>query len=456
MLRCLATDRNASVTSIDKYRRMRPAASGRVWAIGAFLLTTLVYIGAVVLHFMRGGVIDLNVALLPVTYTFAVVGVLIALRRPGNRIAWLCLGISFGFGLEGFGWEMAIYGMTYPGTVANYEIWAVLGDAAVLPAVYSVMTLLVLLFPDGRPPTPRWAWLGRCSVMLISLAFLVGLVAEEQTAWGRPPVMNPMAISPEPGTFAATLWGLTDLVFVVLLGVSVVGSVVAMVFRYRRSQGVERQQLKWFVTTATFVAILFGGAIFLADYLGDNVGLAAGYLFVLIPISIGIAILRYRLYEIDRLISRTVTYVLVVGLVVGVFAALAIGLPQLLGLPDDNPLPVAVATLAVAALFNPLRRRIQRGVDRRFNRAHYDLEREVSGFTQRLSGRMGMDQLITETVDVVVGTMQPAAVSVWMNPGLTSRSEPVPHVLFGHVDDGEGHGQGAVADRTVTAAGDGG
>ncbi len=435
---------------------MQPGASARVWAIGAFVLTTIVYIGAVVLHFARGGVIDLNVALLPVTYTFAVVGVLIALRRPGNRIAWLCLGISFGFGLEGFGWELAIYGMTYPGTVANHEIWAILGDSAVIPAVYSVMTLLVLLFPDGRLPSPRWAWVGRCSVVLIIMTFVTGLVAEEQTAWGRPAVTNPMAVAPEPGSLGATLWGLTEYLFAVLFAISVVGSIMAMIFRYRRSQGVERQQLKWFVTTATFVAVLFGGAIFLADYLGDNVGLAAGYLFVLIPISIGVAVLRYRLYEIDRLISRTVTYVVVVGLVVGVFATVAIGLPQLLGLPEDNPLPVAVATLAVAALFNPLRRRIQRGVDRRFNRAHYDLEREVSGFTQRLTGRMSMEDLTAEMMEVVVATMQPAGVSVWMNQGLASRSEPVPDVLFGHVDDGVGHGQGPVTDGTVATVGDGG
>ncbi len=426
----LAIGRNAFVTPIGKYLPMQASGSRRLWAIGAFVLTTLVYIGAVALHFMRGGVIDLNVALLPVTYTFAVVGVLIALRRPGNRIAWLCLGVSFGFGLEGLGWGLGIYGMTYPGTVASHEIWAVVGDSAVIPAVYSVLTLLVLLFPDGRLPSPRWAWVGRCSVVLISLTFLTGLVAEEQTSWGRPPVTNPMAFVPEPGSFGAALWGLTDFVFVVLFAASVAGSVAAMIARYRRSEGVERQQLKWFVTAATFVAVFFGGAIFLADFLGDNVGLAAGYLFVLIPISIGVAVLRYRLYEIDRLISRTVTYVLVVGLVVGVFAALAIGLPQLLHLPEDNPLPVAVATLAVAALFNPLRRRIQDAVDRRFNRAHYDMEREVSGFTQRLTGRMTMDDLTTEMVDVVVATMQPDSISVWTNPRLHRGSKPPSDTLF--------------------------
>lgn len=385
----------------------------KAWAIGLFAVTTALYLAAAVLHILAGE-LGLNTWLLPIVYAFSVVGVMIAVQRPGNRVAWICLAVGFAFGVEGTGWGIALYAFANPDSVSNPEIYAMVGDAMVLPGIFLVATFLLLLFPDGRLPSRRWRWVAWLAGSWIVTGYLVAILGEGSTGWGRPEIDNPMAI--RPGTAFGDLWhsDVLDLVFLPLMLISVAGSVSALVVRYRRSTGTERLQLKWFAFAGSSVILLFVISIFLSDYLGDEFGLAAAGLFILLPVSIGIAVLRYRLYDIDRLISRTVTYALIAGTLAAVFASIAVGLPVVLDLPDRSPVLVAGATLTIAALFNPLRRRLQTWVDRRFNRARYDAQQEVERFTEILREELRLDDLAEEVIGVVSDTMQPASVSMWV------------------------------------------
>lgn len=386
----------------------------KAWAIGLFAVTTALYLAAAVLHILAGELLEPNTLLLPIVYAFSVVGVMIAVRRPGNRVAWICLAVGFAFGVDGTGWGIALYAFANPGTVSNPEVYAIVGDAMILPGIFVTATFLLLLFPNGRLPSRRWSWVAWLAGSWIVIAYLVSILGEGSTGWGRPEIENPLAISP--GTAFGDLWhsDVLDVVFLPPLLISVAGSVSALVMRYRRSTGTERLQLKWFAFAGSSVILLFVVSIFLSDYFGDEFGLAVAGLFILIPVSIGIAVLRYRLYDIDRLISRTVTYALMAGTLAAVFASIAVGLPLLLNLPGDSPVLVAGATLTVAALFNPLRRRLQTWVDRRFNRARYDAQQEVEHFTEILREELRLDDLTAEVIDVVSDTMQPISVSMWV------------------------------------------
>jgi hypothetical protein len=177
--------------------------------------------------------------------------------------------------------------------------------------------------------------------------------------------------------------------------------------------------MKWFAFASSTAVVLFVVAIFLADIFGDDLGLVAATLFTLIPISIGIAVLRYRLYDIDRIVSRTLTYGLVVGSLALVYATIAVGLPQMLGLDTESPpFLVAIATLTAAGLFNPLRRQVQSWVDRRFNRARFDARQEVDRLADHLRACGELDQVTAEVVRVVSRTMQPEATAVWIRDDL--------------------------------------
>lgn len=396
--------------------RRVPDGTVKVWVLAVFGVTTLLYVAAFVLNAVAGEEWGLVILALPVWYVFSVVGLIIALRRPGNRIAWICLAAGFAVGIEGAGWGLYFYGVTNPGSVPNPEAFAVLGNSMIIPGVMGVATFLLLLFPDGRLPSPRWRWIAWLAAVWIGVGIVVGLLDPNDVAgWGRPNVENPWALDLQSplGDFLAS-GGVFDDVFFAVLLTAIIGSILSMVIRFRRSTGVERQQLKWFVFTASIVVILFLVAIDLASRLGDDVGLAAASLLALLPISIGIAVLRYRLYEIDRIVSRTVTYGLVAALLTTIYAGIVLGLPRLIGFPGESPLLVAAATLAAAALFNPLRQRIQARVDRRFNRARYNAQREVEGFTQRLRNDFDLDDLANETLQVVTDTVQPSNASLWI------------------------------------------
>jgi hypothetical protein len=385
--------------------------SGKAWAVALFGLTTVLYVAGVVLVFLLGQTLSLNEAALPAAYSYAVVGFLIALNRPANAIAWICLAIGFVWGLESVLTGVAAYGLANPDSVPSVEAIAVSGAFLWYPGIFGITTFLLMFFPDGRLPSPRWRWLPWTTGTGLAVGYpLILLSWPDVYSYGREELRmdNPYALLPP---------AVSNVILVVILAATA-GSVAALIVRYRRSRGAERQQLKWLVAAGSGFAVVFLPVAFLGDLFDEDavetLGLVVFMFSIVIPISIGLAVLRYRLYDIDRLISRTVTYTLIVGSLAAVFAAVAIGLPRLIGVPEENPVLVAAATLAVAGLFNPLRRRLQFWVDRRFNRGRYDAQHEVDRFAERVRDEVELDDLADGMLDVVDKTMQPIAAAVWM------------------------------------------
>jgi hypothetical protein len=344
-----------------------------------------------------------------------VLGAVILSRHPGNRIGLLMLvtgSIAIASGtLQAYA-PFAVTRDGWPG--AQWTAW--LSIWPFWPALYAYLLLLPLLFPTGQPVSPRWRIVVGLTMLLVAMQLAIDLVQpggyEELS--GFPELQNPVGIA---GVERIERPYLT--VLDVLLLTTVVLSVASIVVRFRRSSGIERQQLKWFVFVAVTDILLIvamvlspGGsaaqAVFgVAMILGTLVGL---------PVAIAIAVLRYRLYDIDRLISRTVVYFLLTASLLGVYLVLVLGLGSRMrsGDGESSQLVVAASTLAVAALFRPLRSRIQAVVDRRFYRKKYDAARTMEAFGSRLRDEIDLDTLGAELRAVVQETMQPAHVSLWL------------------------------------------
>lgn len=355
-----------------------------------------------------------------IVLTFATVGLLLNIKVPSNRIGWVFL---VGGALGGV-WVAAT---TYT-EQALVLGWAGLGYAVTasqgvyFPWILSLVALPLLLFPDGQVPTPRWRWvywyvLGFAGFM----AFASGVPLERSMELPDGSVIvveNPIGIEgwphKPPDAFVPIL--LAGLAF------SLLGPAAAMIARFRRSTGVESLQLKWMAYSAGVAGLalpVFYSFEALASEvpLGIQVVSVVGLLGVLgIPISAGTAITRYRLYDIDRLISRTISYALLVGLLTSVYALGVFVLGDLL--PFQGGVPVAVSTLAAAALFNPLRLRLHELIDRRFSRTDYDMERVLAEFGSRVSEEVDSNTLIIELLEVVEETMVPAGSAVWIRDEL--------------------------------------
>jgi len=387
---------------------------GRAIAVVVFALTTLAYAGGLVLRVLAGEPFTLNEALVPVLYTFSTVGFLIALNRPGNAIAWICLGIGAVWGLETAGFGLVAFGQANPGSVPRPDVFASVVAPLWIPGIFTIGTFLLLLFPDGRLPSPRWRWVAWVAGLVILTLYPLMVLSERETfSYGRPAIENPLAnvLGPwveEGGLLASSL----ELAILLSLLIAATGSILAVILRYRRSKGEERQQLKWLATAGTVSVIVFAVAIFMADVFGDTVGLVAAFTFVLIPVSIGIAVLRHGLYDIDRLVSRTVTYAVVILLLATAYALTALTLGTFVG--QNNPVAVAGATLTAAALFNPVRRRVHTWVDRQFNRARYDAQLELEAFAKRLGGSFDIDVVTRDLMGVVSRTVGPSAATTWV------------------------------------------
>jgi hypothetical protein len=346
----------------------------------------------------------------------AVVGAVVAARRSENPIGWLLSagGLLVGFGL--FAGQYAYYTLvTRPGSLPGGQAMLWLAGWPFDAGLFLVLFLL-LLFPTGRLPSPRWRPVLRFAVAvyladLVGRAFGPGPVSEDEFG----PLRNPLGIEA-----AADLTPVVRSVVTTLLLVTGLAAVASLLARLRRAQGVERQQLKWFC----YAAGLFVAAAFVAvalpsvgSYTADTVSIMLG--LTALPVAIGIAILRYRLYDIDRLINRTLVYGLLTALLAGIYAAVVLVGGQLFGGIGAKPpsWAVAGATLVVAALFQPARRRIQAVVDRRFNRRKYDATKTVEGFSARLRDEIDLDTLSAELLTVVDQTMQPSTMSLWLRPG---------------------------------------
>jgi hypothetical protein len=424
----------------------RPAASGQVdrpVAAGlvsdraaARLATALTALSAVLLVLavvllvlnrdLGSKVLSLHLLLVP---GFAVVGLVLAVRRPDHAIGWLFVGMGLVAAVQAFVFEYAARALvTAPGSLpaAAWMGWVATWTFLLnLPA----LALLLLLFPDGRVPSPRWR----------IVPWLLGVAIAGVTVWVmlQPgPIDLTVVTIDNPAGVAAfddpAIRALGDapgiLVFLTLL-VGSVACALAPFVRRRRAQPVERQQLKWLAFVAGGSG-LAGASGFLMVGFGNSAAAIVGGLLLLvalvgvavgIPVAVGLAILRYRLYDIDRLINRTLVYGLLTAVLGLGYAGVVLVFGQVFGGVGGNPpsWAVAGATLAMAALFQPLRRRIQRAVDRRFNRRRYDTARTIQAFSARLRDQVDLDTLTVELLAVVDLTMQPTQASVWLRDNPT-------------------------------------
>jgi hypothetical protein len=358
-----------------------------------------------------------------VSAPFAVVGFVVAWRKPGNPLGWIILGVAVFLALS----EDASY---Y--TVADYRLrhgglplgWvALLAQPSWAPGIV-LFGLAILLFPDGRPPSPRLRWMVWVYAVMAMLwiasavAITVGAIIGHHTQVD--PSGNLLLL--DDSSSSPTWWVVLSNVFFVLGVACWLVSLAAQLLSYRRSTGERRQQLKWLMSGSAvafigIVAVLTSSGLTssgLTSSGGASVGdVIALTWFVAVPLSIGVAVLKYRLFDIDRIISRTLAYVIVTGLLVGVYAGLVLLTTQVFRV--HTPVAVAASTLAAAALFSPLRRRVQRAVDRRFNRARYDADQTVAAFAARLKDAIDLDSVRDDLASVVHQALEPAHVSVWIS-----------------------------------------
>jgi hypothetical protein len=297
------------------------------------------------------------------------------------------------------------------------------GPVAVLlqPAwavTFTLLGLMILLYPDGRLPSPRWRFMLWPYLALAALylggalVIAVGAIAGHQVrldAGGTLMVLD----SPAGGT---AWWGTAQTLFFLVLAVSWLTWLARQAFAYRHSAGERRLQLKWLLSGAAAGIILaVGGFVvsIIVPALNGIASAASAFGILVLPVSLALGILKFRLYDIDRIISRTVAYAVLTGILVGVYAGLVLLATEVLAI--KSPIAVAASTLAVAALFSPLRRRVQRGVDRRFNRARYDADQTVAVFAGRLKDAVDLDAVRDDLASVVAKALEPAHVSVWMS-----------------------------------------
>jgi hypothetical protein len=395
-----------------RIRLATPALATALFVVVIALMALAIPLDRATRHVSTGGDLSAVVVGLP----FALVGLVVARRQPGNGVGWILLATAVFFVVQA---DASSY------TVLDYRLHSghlFFGPLAVLvqpswaPAIVC-MVLALLLFPDARLPLGRWRWilwpfLGVAGLWVVG-AF--GIAAHEIATHTVHITTSGDLTELNHPTGAATWWGVVQNVFFPVVFASGLGSLAKQIISYRGSTGERRQQLKW---------LLAGGAIFVvggflsftgstgSSTVGRIVGVVGTLGLAALPVFVGIAILKYKLFEIDRLISRTLSYAIVTGLLVGIYVGLIALTTR--ALPLSSPIGVAASTLAAAALFTPLRRYIQRIVDRRFNRAHYDAEATVAAFSSGLRDAVDLDRVQQDLVAVVHLSMQPSHVSVWL------------------------------------------
>ena len=396
-------------------RRGRLASPAACAVIGVMLLA--VFIAAVPLAGLADQSLYADSGSLPVWVTapFAVVGLVLAWRRPANPVGWIMLGGAFFFALseDASYYTVADYGLRHGDLpLGGVALFAQPGWA---PGIV-LLGLLILVFPDGRLPSSRWRWLVWACATVAALwiagtvVITAGALIDHRTQVDSGGNLLLLRGS-DP---AAGWWNVVQLVFFPLLAACWLASLAGQAVSYRRSSGERRQQLKWLLA-GTAVVLVGGPLSILLSLLKSPswVGILVLAGFVALPVSIGVAVLKYRLFDIDRIISRTLAYAIVTGLLVGLYAGLVLLATRVLSF--HSTVAVAAATLAAAALFNPMRKRVQLRVDRRFNRARYDAEQTVAAFAARLKDQVDLDWVRDDLAGVIQQALEPAHISVWVS-----------------------------------------
>ncbi|HUB22736.1 MAG TPA: hypothetical protein VMA97_10060 [Streptosporangiaceae bacterium] len=341
---------------------------------------------------------------------FATVGALLAWKRPGNPIGWLLSATGLAYAVGAFNVLLLHFHQTL--TLASWVGFTFLLGIG-------LCVFVVLLFPTGHLPSPRWrpvAWAAGAGVA----GWGVGAAFAPTIFTASPSPPNPVGVPRPAGDILYAVAAGSAL----LMAVTGLAAIVSLAVRYRRAGTAERAQLKWLVYVGALIAMALVVEVLLQQIMGT--GTAANNLqnalstgvIALVPLAIGIAILRYRLYDIDRIISRTVAYAIITGLLIGIYAGLVLLATEVLEI--HSAVAVAVATLIAAALFSPVRRRVQHRVDRRFNRARYDAETTVAAFAARLKDAVDLDTVRADLASVVHEALEPAHVTVWtgtLRPG---------------------------------------
>ena len=368
-------------------------------------LTVVLVAASLVIAFTGGETWNQKLATTPVVVAFAAVGALVA-ARTGNRLGWLFL---FAAAAGAVSLAAEAYAARAPADRLPGAAWAGWIFTVVLGIVATLFFLVPLLFPDGRPPSRRW-W------PVVWIAIIDALVQMVTVALSDANFSNNFPGLRDPVTVVSPLGTAYNQAEAVGLLVLLAG-VISIIVRFRRSGQEERLQLKWFMYASAVAAV----PIVVAAQLANDPLLEWEIVFPLFPVAVGIAILKYRLYDIDRIISRTLSYAIVTGLLVGLYAGLVLLATQVLRF--HSTVAVAAATLVAAALFAPLRRRVQHVVDRRFNRVRYDADQTVAAFAARLRDAVDLDTVRSDLLTVVSHAVEPAHLSVWTarrNPGRPS------------------------------------
>ena len=354
-------------------------------------------------YLLFGGVVGLS---------FPAVGATVVTRRPGHAIGWIFVVIGAGMSLAGFVNGYAAYSLTVlPDPLPMTGVVAWLSGWLWVPSFGLLMTFALLLFPDGHLPSPRWrplAYLAAGSIAVTMADFAV-------SSW-----LDPYASVYAPQTVGSPVVG----VWFGLLCASGLASAASLIIRFRRSSGEERLQLKWVAYAAAITVAAVVPAI--AVTRGGSPSLIIVIAAPLVPVAAGVAILRYRLFEIDVLINRTLVYGSLTASLAAVYVGSVVVLQTVLRAltGQETQLAVVASTLAIAALFNPLRRRIQDFTDRRFYRRKYDAAKTLEAFSAKLRDETDLDTLANHLGEVVEETMQPAHVSLWLRTDTTPKSEP--------------------------------
>jgi hypothetical protein len=350
----------------------------------------------------------------------ATVGALVASRRPGHRVGWLLVAMGLSIAVADFTFAYTRYGLVArPGALPAASWLAGIANGGVF-LYLSCTGFVLLLSPTGTLPSPRWRWWARSTAAGLVVAFLTSVLAPRPLYPEYPDIRNPVGVGALEHGLGAVLFPVGALL--VLAGL-VVGA-VSLLLRFRGARGLERLQLRWLALGAALSATAFAVSLTALVTDGWLFQAALGISVAVLPLATGAAILRYRLYDIDGIVSRTLAYALLTLLLGLGYAAVVLGLGRLLG--RDSSLVVAAATLAVAALFQPARRRVQAVVDRRFNRRHYDTTQTVEAFSARLREQIDLDTLSAELLTVAQDTMQPTQVSLWLRPKADRAAHPVP------------------------------
>jgi hypothetical protein len=395
-----------SVTS----RRSRLVSPATATALGVLVLILLGATAA--LSTLVHQSTFLNIATgIPIPLVYAAVGVIVARHQPRNPVGWILIlfvvlflvPVDAGF-YAVLRYRLGYHGLPFgPAAIVVTSLW---------PLAFALFPLVILLFPDGRLTSRRWRWVLCGYAVAVGYVVAVNLVPALAADAAHSIRVNSSGdltytyhLAPALGALNAVAW--------VSIGVIWLSFVGHQVLSWRRAAGERRQQLKWLACGAaiTLCVGLLGSTLSSAVSASRllEVGVTA------MPIAIGVGILKYRLYDIDRIISRTLAYAIVTGLLVGVYAGLVLLSTQVLTI--KSPVAVAISTLAAAALFSPLRRRVQRAVDRRFNRARYDAEQTVTAFAARLKDAVDLDAVRDDLAGVVQQTLEPAHLMLWTSEG---------------------------------------